>query len=125
MKTYLIKVAKKNEWLYRIAKRCYRMVRPAKESEYRSSEYLLAYAADKEEQLARIRSHYANLAKTNTRLLILWQGDSLSLHRLMRQYPTMLFLSMAYYARYHQRLMVRNLILLDIEHALPSVLRYL
>lgn len=125
MKKHLIRIAKKNEFLYRIAKRFYRAVRPAAPTLYRSLDYLLAYPMKTEDELAAILAHYEMLRRGNTRLLILWEGDPLCLHRLMRCHPQILFLSMDYYARYHQKLMLKNMILLDAARPAPAVLEYI
>ena len=125
MKKRLIRIAKKNELLYRIAKRCYRTLRPAAPTVYRSLDYLLAYPMKHESQLSDVLAHYESVRRENTRLLILWEGEPLCLHRLMRAYPQLLFLSMDYYARYHQKLTVSNLILLDAKTQAPAVLDYL
>ena len=41
MKKWLIKIAKKNAVLYRIAKKLYRSVRPAAPTLYRSQDYFM------------------------------------------------------------------------------------
>ena len=125
MKKHLIRIAKKNELLYRIAKRFYRAVRPAAPTLYRSLDYLLAYPMKTEDELTAILAHYETLRRGNTRLLILWVGDPLCLLRLMRCHPQILFLSMDYYARYHQKLMLKNMILLDAARPAPAVLEYI
>lgn len=123
MKKYIIKIAKKNELLYRIAKRFYRSIRPAAPTYYRNYDYNIAYEMEEENQLSLILDHYAKVKKTNTRLLILWKGNPLCLHRLMREHPFILFLSIDYYERYHQKLMVNHLIFADYQQDIPSVLR--
>ena len=45
MKKWLIKIAKKNAVLYRIAKKLYRSVRPAAPTRYRSQDYFMVYQA--------------------------------------------------------------------------------
>ncbi len=123
MKKYVIQLAKKNELLYRIAKRFYRTIRPAAPTFYRNYDYIITYEMKEEHEISLILEHYAKVKKTNTRLLILWGGDPLCLHRLMREHPSVFFLSMDYYERYHQKLMVNHMIFLNIQQDIPSVLR--
>lgn len=125
MKKYIIRIAKKNELLYRMAKRFYRSVRPAAPTLYQNYDYVIAYRAKEEQQLSTIFAHYAQIKKGNTRLLIFWEGEPLLLHRLMREHPSTYFLSVDYYARYHQKLRVRNFILLDMHQEAPSILEFI
>lgn len=108
MKKYLIKIAKKNELLYRIAKRFYRTIRPAAPTLYRSADYLVVYRAAQPQDIAMIRQHYEGLRKENTRVVVLWEGEPLVLHSLMRRYQGMIFLSLDYYERYQKKLMHRQ-----------------
>lgn len=63
MKKYIIRIAKKNELLYRMAKRFYRSVRPAAPTLYQNYDYVIAYRAKEEQQLSTIFAHYAQIKK--------------------------------------------------------------
>ena len=115
MKKYLIKIAKKNELLYRIAKRFYRTIRPAAPTLYRSADYLVVYRAAQPQDIAMIRQHYEGIRRENT----------LVLHSLMRRYQGMIFLSLDYYERYQKKLMLGNMILLDWHQPAPRILEYI
>lgn len=125
MKKYLIKIAKKNELLYRIAKRFYRTIRPAAPTLYRSADYLVVYRAAQPQDIAMIRQHYEGIRRENTRVVVLWEGEPLVLHSLMRRYQGMIFLSLDYYERYQKKLMLCNMILLDWHQPAPRILEYI
>lgn len=61
MKKWLIKIAKKNAVLYRIAKKLYRSVRPAAPTLYRSQDYFMVYQLHALEEMDDILQHYAQV----------------------------------------------------------------
>lgn len=125
MKAFFIKIAKKNRILYAIAKKCYRSVKPAKKTEYRNRLFYLGYELNAEEQIPIILKHYAQLENNSTRLVILVHGHVLDIHRYVREHPDVIFLSMDYYERYHKKLCLYNLVLIDPNQPVSSVLTYL
>lgn len=72
-----------------------------------------------------IRQHYEGIRRENTRVVVLWEGEPLVLHSLMRRYQGMIFLSLDYYERYQKKLMLGNMILLDWHQPAPRILEYI
>ena len=97
MKKWLIKIAKKNAVLYRIAKKLYRSVRPAAPTLYRSQDYFMVYQLHALEEMDDILRHYAQVRRDNTPLCCLGHGPTLDIHRLMRVHPGGRVLSRGYY----------------------------
>ena len=92
-----------------MAKRFYRSVRPAAPTLYQNYDYVIAYRAKEEQQLSAIFAPLCANKKRQYTFIDFLEGEPLLLHRLMREHPSTYFLSVDYYARYHQKLRVRNL----------------
>lgn len=125
MKKWLIKIAKKNAVLYRIAKKLYRSVRPAAPTLYRSQDYFMVYQLHALEEMDDILRHYAQVRRDNTRIVVVVHGHTLGIHRLMRVHPGVRFLSLDYYERYHRKLTLKNIVLMDWRRPAEKMLNYI
>ena len=114
MKKWLIKIAKKNAVLYRIAKKL-----------YRSQDYFMVYQLHALEEMDDILQHYAQVRRDNTRIVVVVHGHTLDIHRLMRVHPGVRFLSLDYYERYHRKLTLKNIVLMDWRRPAEKMLNYI
>lgn len=113
MKNFVIRFVKNNPILYRGAKKVYRTFQPAKPTIYRNNDYSIVYRLDDPDEMKNIITHYNDLRRENTKIVVLVSGNELKLHNLIRMYPGVIFLSTDYYRRYQKKLTVRNMILTD------------
>ena len=83
MKKWLIKIAKKNAVLYRIAKKLYRSVRPAAPTLVPQSA-TISWSISCMTRVKRwktILRHYAQVRRDNTRIVVVVHGHTLHIHR--------------------------------------------
>lgn len=125
MKKWLIKIAKKNAVLYRIAKKLYRSVRPAAPTLYRCNDYFMVYQLHDPCEMEAILRHYAQVRRDNTRIVIVVHGHTLRMHQLMRCHPGVRFLSLDYYEKYHKKLTLPNIVLMDWQRPAEEMLKYI
>ena len=114
MKKWLIKIAKKNAVLYRIAKKLYRSVRPAAPTLYRCNDYFMVYQLHDPCEMEAILRHYAQVRRDNTRIVIV-----------VRCHPGVRFLSLDYYEKYHKKLTLPNIVLMDWQRPAEEMLKYI
>ena len=114
-----------NPILYRIAKRFYRKIKPAKPTLYQQKDYWITCTLTKKEDIQKILSYYKQIKKDNYRLLILVEADPLEIHEWIRSYPSISFLSMDYYKTYQKKLNIPNMIYVDWQSQAPQFLEYL
>ena len=125
MKRHLIKFIKMNPILYRIAKRFYRKIKPAKPTLYQQKDYWITCSLTQKDDIKKIIDYYKQIKKDNYRLLILVESDPLEMHQWIQNYPSISFLSMDYYKMYHKKLNIPNMIYVDWRSHVPQFLEYL
>jgi len=119
MKRRLIQFVKNNPFLYRQAKKVTRMIRQHEPFVNREYTYMCVYMLEDLDELPLIEKHFKKIQKPHYRLVVLVKGYIDDIHQLIQENQHVTFLSMDYYEKYHSKLHLNNMYILDYKQDNP------
>lgn len=113
MKNVISKIIKKNPYLYRFAKKVYRMIqREPIASLYIDKTVYVGYLVNKLNELEAIHDHFRQLALPNSSILLIVSGHELDIHSLMPKYHVV---SLDYFKKYQKKFQPNNVFMMDYQ----------
>ena len=119
MKNYLIKLIKKNKYLYSFARKVYYRIwkKPVvKRSNLEEMKYVV-YVLKNMDELEKIKEHYSKLKIKDYLLMIIVDNPdyNLNIHELISS-ESCAIVSADYFRRYYKKLNLKNVIILDYKN---------
>lgn len=114
MKNVISKIIKKNPYLYRLAKKVYRMIQREPEASVFVDEMVyVGYLLRNFDELDVIEKHFHQLSLSNSSILLIVFGNELDIHSLMPKYSV---ISFEYFKKYQKKFRPNNVFMLDYQN---------